>query len=147
VQKFQLKWGFGFLNSSNFIQNKFTPAKGFMSDNSDDILKQYLKDNPNFEEDYGRFNIAFNDIKASLNHGLYLKTIDETIPIRLINIMVERMNEIKEYKISKYGMYRDSEDYLTKTDWFFKLANDKQFKIRFDFYNNIILGIHDAFYR
>ena len=116
-----------------------------MSDNSDDILKQYLKDNPNFEEDYGRFNIAFNDIKASLNHGLYLKTIDETIPIRLINIMVERMNEIKEYKISKYGMYRDSEDYLTKTDWFFKLANDKQFKIRFDFYNNIILNIHDAF--
>ena len=118
-----------------------------MSDNSDDILKQYLKDHPIFEEDYVRFHIAFNDIKASLTHGLYLKTIDETIPIRLINIMVERMNEIKEYKISKYGMYRDSEDYLTKTDWFFKLANDKQFKIRFDFYNNIILNIHDAFYR
>lgn len=118
-----------------------------MSDNSDDILKQYLKDNPNLVEDYGRFNIALNDIKALLNHDLYLKTIDDTIPIRLINIMVERMNEITEYKISKYGMYRDSEDYLTKTDWFFKLEGNKQFKIRFDFYNNIILGIHETFYR
>jgi hypothetical protein len=118
-----------------------------MSDNSDDIFERYLKDNPNLEEDYVRFNIAFNDIKASLNHNLYLKTIEVTIPIRLINIMVERMNDITEYKISKYGMYRDSEDYLTKTDWFYKLEEDKQFKIRFDFYNNVILGIHSAFYR
>jgi hypothetical protein len=118
-----------------------------MNDNSDDIFERYLKDNPNLEEDYGIFNVEFNDIKASLNYNLYLKTIDETIPIRLINIMVERMNDITEYKISKYGMYRDCEDYLTKTDWFFKLEENKQFKIRFDFYNNIILNIHDAFYR
>ena len=69
------------------------------------------------------------------------------MPITEINIMVERMNEILEYKISKYGMYRDCEDYLTKTDWFFNLSRRKQIRIRFDFYNNIILGIHNAFYR
>ena len=84
---------------------------------------------------------------ASINHGLYLNEIEEIIPIRIINIMVERMNVIAQYKISKYWMYRDSEDYLTKTEWFFKLSNCKQLKIRFDFYNIIILGIHNSFYR
>ena len=119
----------------------------FIIDDIDDIFEQYLKENPTVEEDCKKFLISYNDIKASINHSLYLKEIEETIPIRIINIMVERMNDITQYKISKYGMYRDSEDYLTKTEWFFNLSRCKQLKVRFDFYNNIILGIHNAFYR
>jgi hypothetical protein len=118
-----------------------------MGDDTDDIFEQYLKDNLILEEQYLKFMISYNDLKASINHHLYLNTIHASIPIREINIMAERMNDISKYRISKYGMYRDSEDYLTKTNWFFKLPNSKQFKVRFDFYNNIILGIHDAFQR
>lgn len=118
-----------------------------MEDNLDDIVENFVKLYPNLEKDYLKFKTAYSDLEASINHCLYLKEIDETIPIREINIMVERMNEILECKISKYGMYRDCEDYLIKTDWFFNLPTRKQSIIRFDFYNNIILSIHNAFYR
>ncbi len=61
--------------------------------------------------------------------------------------MIERMNDLSKCKISKYAMYRNCEDYLVKTDWFFNLSHTKQFEIRFDFYASIVLGIHRAFYR
>ncbi|OUR90917.1 hypothetical protein A9Q87_13355 [Flavobacteriales bacterium 34_180_T64] len=118
-----------------------------MTDDLDDFFEQYLKNDPTFKKKYESFKTAYNDIEASINHGLYLKEIDETIPIREINIMVERMNDISKYRISKYGMYRDSEDYLVKTEWFFNLSENKQNKIRFDFYNNIVLGIHGVLFR
>ena len=105
----------------------------------DDILS--------LQEDYDSYIVYYKDLKASINNELYLSPIDACIPIREINIMIERINDNKSYRISKYGVYRDCEDYLVKTEWFFQLEADKKSKIRFDFYTHIVLGIHEAFYR
>ena len=121
----------------------------FYDDNAFSLntIEAMLNSMPNLQEDYDHFMVYFKDLEASINHCLYLKTIDEYIPIRELNIMIERMNDLAKYKISKYAKYRNCEDYLVKTDWFFNLSNTKQFEIRFDFYAVIVLGIHEAFYR
>ena len=110
-------------------------------------LKPWTDDFLSLQEDYEKYIIFYNDLKASINNEVYLSSIDTFIPIREINIMIERMNDIKRYKISKYGVYRDCEDYLVKTAWFSQLEATIKFKIRFDFYTNIVLGINEAFYR
>ena len=110
-------------------------------------LEPWTHDILGLQEDYDKYIVFYNDLKASINNDLYLSTIDACMPIREINIMIERMNANKNHRISKYGVYRDCEDYLVKTDWFFQLEPAKQFKIRFDFYTHIVLGIHAAFYR
>ena len=102
---------------------------------------------PNLQEDYDNFIIYFKDLEASLNNHIHLTTLDAYIPIRDINIMIERMNHKEDLCVSKYGIYRDCENYLVKTDWFYNLPNAKQFEIRFDFYSTIVLGIREAFYR
>lgn len=121
----------------------------FYNDNlySQAKIEAMLNSMPNLQEDYDHFVVYFKDLESSINHNVYLTTIDDYIPIREINIMIERMNAITRCEISKYAVYRDCEDYLVKTDWFFKLPRQKQFNIRFDFYSNIVLGIHEAFYR
>ena len=110
-------------------------------------FKAMLKVIPNIQEDYDNFMIHFKDVEASINHQVHLTTLDTYIPIRAINIMIERMNYLEDLCVSKYGIYRACEDYLTKTDWFFNLPNTKQLEIRFDFYSTIVLGIREAFYR
>ena len=102
---------------------------------------------PEIEEEYDDFLVLFSDLTASINNHLYLQTIDASIPISDINIMIERMNYLNDLKLSKYAVYRGCEDYLVKTDWFFNLTEEKQFAIRLDFYTKIVLGIHQAFYR
>jgi hypothetical protein len=110
-------------------------------------IEALLKNVPSIQEDYDQFIIHFKDLDASINNHLYLATIDEYIPISEINIMIERMNSKEGLCVSKYGIYRDCENYLVQTDWFFNLPNAKQFEIRFDFYSTIVFGIQDAFYR
>ena len=44
--------------------------------------------------------------------------------------------------VSKYGLYRMCENYLTKTDWFQKLDEKTRYVISIDFYKSIILEIH-----
>jgi len=110
-------------------------------------FKAMLKVIPNIQEDYDKFIIYFKDVEASINHQVHLTTLDVYIPIRAINIMIERMNYLEDLCVSKYGIYRACEDYLTKTDWFFNLPNTKQLEIRFDFYSTIVLGIREAFNR
>lgn len=110
-------------------------------------FKAMLKVIPNIQEDYDKFIIYFKDVEASINHQVHLTTLDTYIPIRAINIMIERMNYLEDLCVSKYGIYRACEDYLTKTDWFFNLPNTKQLEIRFDFYSTIVLGIREAFNR
>ena len=125
----------------------------FIDDFYDDSLfnlntiEALLNKIPSIQEEYDQFILHYKDLEASINNYLHLATLDEYIPIREINIMIERMNELSKFKISKYGMYRNCEDYLVKTDWFFSLPHAKQIEIRYDFYNTIVLGIHDAFYR
>ncbi|WP_296317646.1 hypothetical protein [Winogradskyella sp. UBA3174] len=104
-----------------------------------------IESTPNIEEDYDNFLVLFCDLTASVNNGLYLQTIDETIPIREVNIMIECMKDLSNFNISKYALYTACEDYLVKTEWFFNLTNQKKFEIRFDFYSNVVLGIHQAF--
>ena len=82
-----------------------------MIDDLDEIFKQYFVDNPTLQEEYLQFAIQYKDILASLNHNLYLEEIDETIPIRLINIMIEKMNDLSKCRVSKYSKYRACEDY------------------------------------
>lgn len=110
-------------------------------------IESMLDNMPNIQEDYDHFMVYFKDLEASINNDLYLITLDECIPIREINIMIEIMNAKGKLRISKYAIYRNCEDYLVKTDWFFSLSRTKQFDIRFDFYNNIVSGIHQAFHR
>ncbi|MDG1728239.1 MAG: hypothetical protein P8K68_14655 [Algibacter sp.] len=110
-------------------------------------LEPWTDDILSLQEDYDTYIIFYNDLKASINNDLYLSSIDICIPIREINIMIERINDIKRYKISKYGVYRDCENYLVKTAWFSQLEPTKKFKICFDFYTHIVLGIHEAFNR
>ena len=121
----------------------------FYNDNlfSFNKMESMLNSMPNLQEDYDDFIVYFKDLEASINHHIYLTTIDEYIAIRDINIMIERKNRMEDLYVSKYGVYRDCEDYLVKTDWFFNLPHAKQFEIRFDFYSTIVLGIHEAFYR
>lgn len=114
---------------------------------NDEKLNSFFDKNPDLQREFEEFLINYEASIAQLNNALYLSSINVAIPIRIINIMVDRMNDINQYRISKYGMYRDCEDYLVKTDWFNSLNSSQQFKIRFDFYSNIILGIHQAFYR
>ncbi|WP_296317606.1 hypothetical protein [Winogradskyella sp. UBA3174] len=110
-------------------------------------IEAMLYRRPEIEEEYDHFLVLFTDLTASINNHLYLQTIDESIPISEINVMIERMNHLNDLKLSKYAVYRACEDYLVKTEWFFGLTNQKKFKIRLDFYSNIVLGIHQAFYR
>jgi hypothetical protein len=113
------------------------------------LLDRWRENNPDLDimEEVLKIIMYKRDYKAKLYDCLYLNTIHEQIPNRLVNIMVERMERIKKFKATKYAMYRSCEDYLTQTDWFFDLLRDKQNLIRFDFYHSIILGIHDAFCR
>jgi hypothetical protein len=113
------------------------------------LLDRWRENNPTLDikDEVIKIIMYKRDFKAKLYDCLYLNTIHEQIPNRLINIMVERMERIKKFKTTKYGLYRDCEDYLTKTDWFFDLTRENQNLIRFDFYDSIILGIHDAFCR
>ena len=106
-----------------------------------------LNNIPNLQEDYDQFIIHFKDVEASINNHIHLVSLDVYIPIRHINIMIERMNHKKALCVSKYGIYRDCENYLVHTDWFYNLPNTKQHDIRFDFYSTIVLGIREAFYR
>ena len=102
---------------------------------------------PNIQEDYADFIIRFKDVEASINNHIYLATLDAYMPIRDINIMIERKNHLEDLCVSKYGIYRACENYLVQTNWFFSLPNTKQRDIRFDFYSTIVLGIREAFYR
>lgn len=121
----------------------------FYDDNlfSLNTIEAMLNSMPNLQADYDQFIINFKDTEASINNKLHLMTLDENMPIREINIMIERMNYKEALCVSKYGIYRDCEDYLVKTDWFFSLPHAKQVDIRFDFYSTIVLGIREAFYR
>lgn len=110
-------------------------------------IESMLSSIPNLQADYDKFIVNFKDTEASINNKLHLTTLDEYIPIGEINIMIERMNYKEALCVSKYGIFRDCEDYLVKTDWFFSLPCAKQFEIRFDFYSTIVLGIREAFYR
>jgi hypothetical protein len=110
-------------------------------------LKAMLNYLPNIQEDYDYFIIYFKDLEASINNHIHLTTLDVYMPIRDINIMIERMNHKEALCVSKYGIYRDCENYLVHTDWFFNLPACKQYEIRFDFYSTIVLGIREAFYR
>lgn len=53
-------------------------------------FKAILKVIPNIQEDYDNFIIHFKDLEASINHQVHLTTLDAYIPIRDINIMIER---------------------------------------------------------
>jgi len=121
----------------------------FYDDNAFNLntIEAMLNSMLNLQDDYDHFMVYFKDLEGSINQCLYLNTLDDYIPVREVNIMIERMNHKKDLCVSKYGIYRDCEDYIVKTDWFFNLSNTKQFEIRFDFYSTIVLGIHQAFYR
>ncbi len=118
-----------------------------MNDDLDEIFKQYYADNLTLQEEYLQFAIHCKDMLASINQNVYIEEINENIPIWLLNIMIERMNELSKCRVSNYSKYRACEDYLTKTEWFFNLSSSKQFEIRFDFYKSIVMGIRNAFYR
>ena len=108
------------------------------------------KANPDLDikEEMMKRIIANMDFDASNNDGMYLKTINEVIPNRIIDIMRDQMTDLKTtYRITKYGLFRACEDYVCKTDWFFSLTRKNQRAIRFDFYKYIILGLNDAFTR
>ena len=121
----------------------------FYSDNFHNLntFKGLLNYMPHIQEDYEYFIIHYKDLEASINNHIYLATLDAYMPIRDINILIERKNHLERLCVSKYGIYRACEDYLVKTDWFFNLPNTKKLDIRFDFYNTIVLGIREAFYR
>ena len=110
-------------------------------------IESMLNSMPSLQEDYDHFMVYFKDLEASINNNLYLTTLDEYIPVREINIMIEIMNAKRKLRISKYAIYRNCEDCLVKTDWFFSLSSTQQFQVRLDFYGTIVLGIHLAFYR
>lgn len=121
----------------------------FYNDNFHNLnkFKAMLNYVPNIQEDYDHFIIYFKDLEASINNHVHLTTLDAYIPISEINIMIERMNHKEALCVSKYAIYRDCENYLVHTNWFFSLPYTKQYDIRFDFYSTIVLGIREAFYR
>lgn len=121
----------------------------FYDDNlfSRNTIEAMLNRMPHLQADYDAFMVYYKDLEGAINNQIYLTTIAAYMPVREINIMIEIMNAKRKLRISKYGIYRDCEDYLVKTPWFFNLTSTQQFKIRFDFYANIVLGIHHAYFR
>lgn len=127
---------------SAFIDDFF---EGDEYDNS--IIESLFNKIPALQEEYDNHIIFYNDLKASINNEVYLYNIDEFIPIREINIMIERMNYKSKFQISKYAIYRDCEDYLVKTDWFFQLQPEIKYKIQYDFYTHVVKGVNEAYLR
>ena len=116
------------------------------SDQTNKVLRE-LKDNRDIDSTISDFIIHFKDMEASTNNHIYLATLDAYMPIRDINILIERKNHMERLCVSKYVIYRACEDYLVKTHWFINLPETKKLDIRFDFYSTIVLGIREAFNR
>lgn len=118
--------------------------------NEVDSKENYLEE----KEDLREFQFWREDIVKIIDdrrhknlvelEGFYIKNLKIPIPLNVIFIMIERMEEMKQINSSFYAIYRDCEDYLYKTDWFIQLSQDKKNLIRFDFHKSVILGIDDA---
>ncbi|MFH4968586.1 hypothetical protein V8G61_10325 [Gaetbulibacter sp. M240] len=91
--------------------------------------------------------IAKRDNEAQNNDAIYLVSIDRQMPNKLLEQLLDKMEDLKSPYYSKYSMYRGTEDFLIKTEWFCELPEDKKFRIRHDFYDAIIRGVHFAFCR
>ncbi|WP_282136018.1 hypothetical protein [Seonamhaeicola maritimus] len=109
------------------------------------LLKKNIEKDPEYLEDLKCIVISKKVHDLYEHEGkLHLYSLKTSIPRFHVEHMSGLMQKFKGGYMSKYGLFRMCENYITHTAWFLKLDDKLRYVIHTDFYKTIILEIHRA---
>ena len=107
------------------------------------LLKKNIDNDPDYLNKLKRGVITkkIHDLYKDENE-LLLLNLKISIPKFHVEMMSTLMQKHQGKYVSRYGLFRLCEIYLTHTDWYQKLDNKTSYMINIDFYKTIILSVH-----